>query len=161
MKIVGITLVTLGAALLAFVIGQLVRAVRRVVIARVPLDREERVELQPGTVVLALEGPMGRRFPKVHPRLRDPSGADLPLTRDRVPSKVGGSGRVRFSLMRGQVIRTGTHQLSCTIEGEHDPQLALVVARPARATIALHVFGILVCVAITVGGIFALTGPLG
>jgi hypothetical protein len=146
----------ISVGLLVMTVRSLVRTLRDAVVASVPLESVQTVDLrEAGAYDLYVEGPPGTMdFAGLDFALTDPSGATVPMERVWFRARVSGLSRMRLSVRAFTTGTPGQYTLRVSgrgIDRPHDPDDRIVLSRPVRGGLILHILGLVLLGASTVG----------
>ena len=146
----------ISGGLLVVTVRSLLRTVRDAVVASVPLEPTQPVDLQEeGEYDLYVEGRPGTMdFAGLDFLLRDPSGALVPMARVLFRTRVSGLSRMRLQVRSFTAGRPGRYTLEVRggrTERPHDSEDRIVFSRPVRGGMILHILALVLLGASTVG----------
>jgi hypothetical protein len=151
-----LALCLLAVLVLGVAIRSLMRALRASVVASLPLQVEQTIELPAtGTYDLYVEGTrFSADFRHLAFELHGAGGAPVPVRPALFRFLVAGLKRVRLKLAGFAAPAPGSYLLRLTgIRPDQDPANRIVVATPVAAKVAAHVLAIVALSALSVGSL--------
>jgi hypothetical protein len=146
----------ISVGLLVMTVRSLVRTLRGAVVAAVPLDPVQTVDLgDAGPYDLYVEGRPGTMdFAGLDFALTDRSDATVPMERVWFRTRVSGLSRMRLQVRSFTTPSPGQYTLWVSgrgIDRPHDPGDRIVLSRPLRGGMILHILALVLLGASTVG----------
>ena len=154
---ISLPLAVAALALLAFTVRSLLGTVRGSVVQRVPLRAEQPIDFaEGGEYALNLESDSRTARTALGFTLADAArGAEVPLHRAIVRTRVSSLSRVRLELYRLTIPAPGAYVLRIAGASAEAAERgdAILFTRPRRAAIVVHVLALVACGAVLIGSI--------
>jgi len=151
-----VPLFVVSVGLLVMTVRSLLRTVRTSVVASVPLEAAQTVDLREGGAYdLSVEGRPGTAdFAGLDFTLTDSTGATVPMQRVLFRTRVSGLSHMRLSVRSFTAGSPGRYTLRVSggrIDRPHDSDDRIVFSRPVQVGMILHILALILFGAATVG----------
>lgn len=151
----------ISAVLLAFTIRSLLRTLSGAAVTAMPLQQDQTFRLaEPGPYDLYVEGRLGTNFSGLEYQLTDSAGRSVPMSGVLFRATVSSFSRARLLVQSFQVSEPGVFALRITgIRPEAARDNRILINRPVRAAMILHILGLVALGCVMIGSMVA-TGLL-